>query len=96
MTFPHTTSEVLVVTPADLARVFRVAAAECDRIAAEQVPAAALPSADVWLPLRDAGVSVRTLRAAIAAGELPAVRVGREYQVQRADGGGAPARSFAT
>lgn len=73
------------LSPTDLARVLRAAAAECDRIAAEQAPAPALAAPSDWLPLRDAGVSVRTLRAAIAAGELPAVKVGRAYEVQRAD-----------
>lgn len=86
MTFPHVLSEVLVVTLTQLARVLRAAAAECDRIAAEQERApVAQPAQGDWLPLRDAGVSIRTLRAAIAAGELPAVKVGREYQLRRAD-----------
>ncbi len=37
------------------------------------------------LPLRACGVSVRSLRAAIADGDLPACKVGREYRVRRAD-----------
>src|SRR5690606_24261037 len=37
------------------------------------------------LALRDCGPPVRTLRAAIKAGELSACRVGREYRVRRAD-----------
>jgi len=37
------------------------------------------------LRLRDAGPPVRTLRAAIARGELAAMRVGREYRVRRGD-----------
>lgn len=37
------------------------------------------------LALRDTGQSVRTLRAAIAKSELPAVKVGREFQVRRSD-----------
>ncbi len=36
-------------------------------------------------PLKKAGVPVRTLRRAIAAGELAAERVGREYFVRRED-----------
>jgi excisionase family DNA binding protein len=43
------------------------------------------PAADEWTPLAGCGVSVRTLRAAIKAGELPASKVGREYRVRRAD-----------
>ena len=77
--------EVQLVTPAELARILRAAAAECDRIAAEQASAAVPPAQDGWLALKDCGVSPRTTRRAIAAGELPAVKVGREYQVQRAD-----------
>lgn len=37
------------------------------------------------LPLRQTGLSPRTLRAAIAAGSLPAVRVGRDLLVRRSD-----------
>lgn len=37
------------------------------------------------LALRECGPPVRTLRAAIASGELAAVKVGREYRVRRAD-----------
>jgi excisionase family DNA binding protein len=37
------------------------------------------------LALKETSVSVRTSRAAIAAGELPAVKVGREFKVRRAD-----------
>ncbi|MGC4088408.1 MAG: helix-turn-helix domain-containing protein [Polyangiaceae bacterium] len=38
---------------------------------------------DDLLKLRECGPSVRTLRAAIGAGELEAVLVGREYRVRR-------------
>ncbi len=70
---------------AHLARILRAAAAEADRIAAEQIESRTLPSPDDLLPLRDCGVSVRTLRGAIGAGELPASLVGREYLVRRSD-----------
>ena len=72
------------MSPTNLARILRAAAAECDRIAAEQAPAPQ-PAASEWLELKDCGVSVRTLRSAIAAGELPAVKVGRAYEVRRTD-----------
>ncbi len=37
------------------------------------------------MPLKACGAPLRTLRAAIRAGELPAVKVGREYQIRRTD-----------
>jgi excisionase family DNA binding protein len=40
---------------------------------------------NVPLRLRDIGISIRTLRAAIRDGELKAAKVGREYVVAQAD-----------
>lgn len=73
------------MTLADLATVLRAAAAEAERLAALEAQAPALQAPSEWLTLQDSGLSVRTLRAAIASGELDAVRVGREYRVRRSD-----------
>ncbi len=43
------------------------------------------PAAADVVPLAAAGVPVRTLRAAIRAGALPASKAGRSYVVRRAD-----------
>jgi excisionase family DNA binding protein len=51
----------------------------------ERIASRHAPPAPELLPLRATGQSVRTLRAAIAAGELAAVKVGRELQVRRED-----------
>jgi excisionase family DNA binding protein len=66
---------VVVLTRAELQALVREAIGE----------ALKPPSNDALLTLRQTGVSTRTLRAAIAAGDLPAMKVGREFRVRRAD-----------
>jgi excisionase family DNA binding protein len=74
------------MTASDLARVLRAAADEAERIASEQTDAP--PTADELVSLEAAhhstGISVRTMRAAIRAGDLEAAKVGREYRITRA------------
>src|SRR5690606_42109511 len=63
---------VVVLSPADLKSLVKDAVAEA---------LGAKGSVVKTLALRDCGPPVRTLRAAIKAGELSACRVGREYRV---------------
>jgi excisionase family DNA binding protein len=70
------------MTASDLARILRAALTELEAISAEQAEPV---TTDELVPLRSTGVSVRTLRAAIRAGDLKAIRVGREYRVRRSD-----------
>ena len=71
---PFSAQKLVVCTPEELAEIVReaVAAALAPRVQGELVP------------LNQAGVSVRTLRRAIRAGELTAVKAGRSYVVERA------------
>jgi len=42
-------------------------------------------ASDDWITLKEARVSVRTLRAAIRRGDLAASKIGRNYRIRRAD-----------
>lgn len=60
------------------------AAAELLETEIEQDTAPVVQDEDL-VPLRKCGVPVRTARKAIKCGELPAMLVGREYVLRRAD-----------
>jgi excisionase family DNA binding protein len=70
-------TRVVVLSPEELVELVREAVAAALGGRAH--------GADDRVPLAAAGVPVRTLRKAIKAGELVAVRAGRSYFVRRAD-----------
>jgi excisionase family DNA binding protein len=68
---------VVVLSPDELRAIVRDAVVEA--------LAANTGASTDTLPLRACGVSIRTLRSAIASGELTAVKTGREFRVRRVD-----------
>ena len=74
------------VAPADpIIQAIRAAVRAEVREAVAEAIASHLTAGDQWLALRDTGVSTKTLRRAIRAGDLPARKVGRSLMVRRAD-----------
>jgi excisionase family DNA binding protein len=72
-------SAVIVLSPEELRAIVR------DAVAEALAAGPRMGTAEDLLTLTECGAPIRTLRTAIKAGALPAVKTGREYRVRRTD-----------